>query len=148
MKKLMIAAAVAASAVFAKADVTWSWFMENESAKTDLAFGIASKCSNVQTFELTLLYGGSPVQNGVQWSILGINDSSNSKVLQLSPWFNRGDASCVQLGMLNIASENVFNLGFVNIADTSKIQIGFLNFNENGFLPVFPFINIDKSLFD
>ena len=147
MKKLMIAAALVASVSLAKADVAWSTWMDN-SANTDLSFGIAAKCANVSTFELTLLYGGSPVEKGVQWSFLGINDAGKSNVLQLAPWFNRGGDACVQLGMINVADENVFNLGFVNVADKSKIQLGFLNFNKNGLLPVFPFINLDKSLFD
>ena len=147
MKKLMFAAAIAASAMLAQADVAWSTWLDN-SARTDLSFGIASKCSSVSTFELTLLYGGSSVDKGVQWSFLGINDAGKSNVLQLAPWFNRGGDACVQLGMINVADENVFNLGFVNIADESKVQIGFLNFNKHGFLPVFPFVNLDKSLFD
>ena len=146
MKKLMIAAALVASAAFCRADVAWSTWMDN-SAKTDLSFGIAAKCANVETFELTLLYGGSPVESGVQWSFLGINDSDKAQVVQLAPWFNRGDDSFVQLGFINVAKENAFNLGLVNIADKSKVQLGFLNFNKNGFLPVFPFVNIDKSLF-
>ena len=148
MKKLMIAAAAVAMSAVAQADVTWSWWMDNQSARTDLSFGLASKCANVKTFELSLVYNGSPVQNGVQFAFLGINDSDKAQVLQLAPWFNRGDDSCVQLGMINVAKANVFNLGFVNIADESKVQIGFLNFNKNGFLPVFPFVNLDKSLFD
>lgn len=147
MKKLMITAAIAATAMFANADVAWSTWMDN-SASTDLSFGIATKCSSVSTFELALLYGGSPVERGVQWSFFGINDSDKSQVVQLAPWFNRGNDSCVQLGMINVANENVFNLGFVNIADKSKVQLGFLNFNKNGLLPIFPFINLDKSLFD
>ena len=143
----MIAAVLVASATFARADVAWSTWMDN-SAKTDLSFGIASKCSSVETFELTLIYGGSKVERGVQWSFLGINDSDKAQVVQLAPWFNRGDDSCVQLGFVNVAEENVFNLGLVNIADKSKVQLGFLNFNKNGLLPFFPFINLDKSLFD
>ena len=148
MKKLMIAAAAVAWAAMAQADVTWSWWLDRQSARTDLSFGLASKCANVETFELSLLYNGSPVQNGVQIAFPGINDSDKAQVLQGSIWFNRGDDSCVQLGMINIAKENVFNLGFVNIADESKVQVGFLNFNKHGFLPVFPFVNLDKSLFD
>ena len=148
MKKLMFAAALAASAMIAQADVTWSWWMDKQDRKVDLSFGIVSKCANVNTFELSLLYNASPVQNGVQFAFLGINDSDKAQVLQLAPWFNRGDDSCVQLGFINSAKRNVFNLGLVNIADTSKVQIGFLNFNKNGFLPVFPFINLDMSLFD
>ena len=147
MKKLMIVAALVAFAAFAKADVAWSTWMDN-SAKTDLSFGIAAKCANVETFELTLLYGGSTVESGVQWSFLGINDSDKAQVVQLAPWFNRGDDSFVQLGFINVAKKNAFNLGLVNIADQSKIQLGFLNFNKNGLLPFFPFINLDKSLFD
>ena len=147
MKKLMIAAALVASATFARADVAWSTWMDN-SAKTDLSFGIAAKRASVETFELTLLYGGSKVERGVQWSFMGINDSDKAQVVQLAPWFNRGDDSFVQLGFINVAKSNAFNLGLVNIADKSKIQLGFLNFNKNGLLPFFPFINLDKSLFD
>ena len=147
MKKLMIAAALVASATFARADVAWSTWMDN-SAKTDLSFGIAAKCASVETFELTLLYGGSKVESGVQWSFMGINDSDKAQVVQLAPWFNRGDDSFVQLGFINVAKSNAFNLGLVNIADKSKIQLGFLNFNKNGLLPFFPFINLEKSLFD
>lgn len=148
MKKLMVAAAIAAMAFAAKADVCWSWWMENKSVSTDLSFGLASKCSNVGTLELSLLYGGSPVDNGVQCSLLGINDSDKAQVLQLSWWFNRGDDACVQLGCIDICKSSIFQMGFATISDKSKVQLGFLNFNKNGFLPVFPFINLDKSLFE
>ena len=148
MKKLMVAVAAVAMTAAANADVTWSWWMDKQGEKTDLSFGIASKCANVETLELSLLYNGSPVQNGIQIAFPGINDSDKAQVLQGSIWFNRGDDSCVQLGCVNIAKKNVFNLGFINIADESKVQLGFLNFNKNGFLPVFPFINLDMSLFD
>ena len=148
MKKLIFAAAAVAMSMAASADVTWSWWMDKQNARTDLSFGIASKCANVSTFELSLLYNASPVDSGVQIAFPGINDSDKAQVLQGSIWFNRGDDSCVQLGCINIAKNNVFNLGFLNIADHSKVQIGFLNFNSTGFLPVFPFINLDKSLFE
>ena len=147
MKKLMFAAALAASAMIAQADVTWNWWLDKPNEKVDFSFGLASRCASVETFELSLLYSGSPVQNGVQFTFLGINDSDKAQVLQGSIWFNRGDDSCVQLGCINIAKNNIFNLGFLNIADTSKVQIGLLNFNKNGFLPVFPFVNLDMSLF-
>ena len=148
MRKLALAALVAVSALAVRADVAWSTWLENGSARPNLSFGIAAKCASVETFELSLLYCGSPVQRGVQFSLLGINDSDKAQVLQLAPWFNRGIDSCVQLGFINVAGENVFNLGLVNIADRSKIQLGFLNFNKNGLLPFFPFINLDRSLFD
>lgn len=144
---VLLVAAVVAGCAAASADVTWSWWMDRQSEKTDLSFGIASKCADVETLELSLLYNGSPVQHGIQIAFPGINDSSKAQVLQGSIWFNRGDDSCVQLGCVNIAKKNTFNLGFINVADESKVQIGFLNFNKNGFLPVFPFINLDMSLF-
>ena len=147
MKKLMVAAAAVALSFAANADVTWSWWLDKPNAKTDLSFGLASKCASVETFELSLLYNGSPLQNGVHFAFLGINDSDKGQVLQLAPWFNRGDDSCVQLGFINVAKKNTFNLGLLNIADASKVQLGLLNFNKNGFLPVFPFINLDMSLF-
>ena len=40
------------------------------------------------------------------------------------------------------------NAAGVNRAKSSKVQVGLLNFNDNGFLPFFPFFNLDKSLFD
>ena len=147
MKKLIVAAALALSFA-ANADVTWSWWLDKPNAKTDLSFGLASKCASVETFELSLLYNGSPLQNGVQFAFLGINDSDKGQVLQLAPWFNRGDDSCVQLGMINVAKKNTFDLGFLNVADESKFQLGFLNFNKKGFLPVCIFINFDPSIFD
>ena len=148
MKKLLIVLSAIALTAAVRADITWSWWLDKQSARTDLSFGIASKCASVSTFELSLLYNASPVDGGVQIAFPGINDSDKAQVFQGSIWFNRGDDSCVQLGCINIAKNNVFNLGFLNIAEHSKVQIGFLNFNSTGFLPVFPFVNLDMSLFD
>ena len=134
MKKLMFAAAIAASAMIAQADVTWSWWLDKQDRNVDLSFGVASKCANVNTFELSLLYNASPVQSGVQIAFPGINDSDKAQVLQGSIWFNRGDDPCVQLG-------------FINMADAACVQLGFLNFNGAGFLPFFPFFNFSKRGF-
>ena len=147
MKKLMFAAAIAASAMLAQADVAWSWWLDNKMATPDISLGIASKCMSVSAFELSLLYSASSVKDGAQLAFF-VNDSSSDCALQLTSIFNRGGDPCVQLGFINCAKKSVFNLGLVNIADESKVQLGFLNFNKNGFLPVFPFINLDKSLFD
>jgi len=147
MKKLLILTAVAALAVSANADVAWSWWLNKADKKTDISLGIVNECASVSTLEISLLYGSSPVDNGFQWSIFGINDSKKAEVLQLSWWFNRGDESCAQVACVNTAKKNVFNLGFINFAESSKIQIGLLNFDKNGFLPFFPFFNLDKSLF-
>jgi len=148
MKKLMILSAVVALAVSAQADITWSWWLDKADRKTDISLGIVNECASVSTFEFALLYGGSPIERGFQWSFFGINDSKKGQVLQFAPWFNRGDDSCVQISFVNFAKNNIFNLGFINFAETSKIQIGLLNFDKNGFLPVFPFINLDKSLWE
>ena len=147
MKKLFFAAAAVALSFAASADVVWNWWLNNPSARTDISLGIASKCADVSTLELSLLYNASPVDNGVQIAFPGINDSDKAQVLQGSMWFNRGDDSCVQLGCVNVAKKNTFNLGFINVAEESKFQLGFLNFNSKGFLPVFIFVNFDPSIF-
>ena len=149
MKKLMVAAAAMALAITASADVTWSWWMDNKLARPDLSLGIASKCSlGVSTAEISLLYSGSTVSDGIQWTIFGINDSDSSCAIQLAPWFNRGDDPCVQLGFINKADEPCVQLGFLNMGEDTKVQLGLLNFDKKGFLPVFPFINLSKDLFD
>ena len=148
MKKLLFGLAALSMSMAVNADVTWSWWLDQQSARTDLSFGIASKCASVSTLELSLLYNASPVDGGVQIAFPGINDSDKAQVFQGSIWFNRGDDACVQVACINVAKNNVFNLGFLNIAEHSKVQLGFLNFNSTGFLPFFPFINLDKSLFD
>jgi len=148
MKKIMILSAVVALAVSAQADVAWSWWLNKADTKTDVSLGIVNECANVSTLEVSVLYSGSPVENGLQWSIFGINDSKLAKALQFSFWFNRGEESCAQVAFVNFAKNNIFNFGFLNFAEKSKIQIGLLNFDKNGFLPFFPFFNLDKSLWE
>jgi len=147
MKKILVLSAVVALAVSAKADFTWSWWCDKTDAKTDISLGLATKCKSVSAVDLSLIYSASCVENGVQVAFPGICDSDKAKVLQGSLWFNRGDDSCAQVSCVNVAKNNIFSLGFLNFAKTSKVQIGFLNFDENGFLPVFIFFNLDKSLF-
>ncbi|MBP5284841.1 MAG: hypothetical protein ILO34_01880 [Kiritimatiellae bacterium] len=148
MKKLMIAAAIAAVSACANADVAWSWWLDNKTATPDVSFGIASKCLSVDALELSALYSASPVRNGLQFTVFGINDSAASCALQLAPWYNGGDDPCVQLAFVNNADDPCVQLGFLNISDASAFQLGFLNFNKKGFLPVFPFINFNPSVFD
>ena len=50
MKKLMAFGLVACAALFAKADVQWSWWMEHSLSRPDLSFGLASKCQSVCIF--------------------------------------------------------------------------------------------------
>jgi len=148
MKKLLIATSFALAAAFAQANMTWSWWMNQPTATTDISLGLVNRCANVSTFELSAIYSGSKMSGGMQWSFFGINDSDADCALQLSWLFNRGDDIGLQLGMINCTKSAVVDLGFVNFADTCKVQLGLLNFNKNGFLPLFPFINLDKSLFN
>jgi len=147
MKKLFALSVLSVFAVSAQADFTWSWWCDKTEAKTDISLGLATKCKSVSALDLSLLYSASGVENGVQVAFPGICDSDKARVLQGSMWFNRGDDSCAQVACVNVAKKNTFSLGFINFAKASKVQIGFLNFNENGFLPLFPFFNLDKSLF-
>ena len=148
MKKLLVALSLVFTAAFAQAEVEWSWWMENGMSRPDVSFGLATKCASVDALELSLLYGGSPVSDGVQWSVFGINDSGSDCALQASFWFNRGNNPCVQLGMINVAKGPTLDLGLLNVADAAKFQLGFLNFNRKGFLPVFIIVNFDPDIFD
>jgi len=147
MKKLIIAAALMMTCA-AQATVEWSWWLEDKDAKADISLGIVNRIAEVDSLELALIYGGSAVKSGAQWSIFGINDSNSDCALQFAPWFNRGNNPCVQVGCINLAKNSAFDLAFVNFADDAKIQIGLLNFNKNGFLPIFPIINLSKTLFN
>ena len=149
MKKILVATVIAVSAFSAMADdFAWSWWCDNKSKPVEVSLSIGAQCLSVEALELSLIYGASPKVDGVQWSFWGINNSDMTGVLQLAPWFNKGNEPCVQLGMLNFNKKSVFTWGFINVADVSTVQLGLLNFNKNGFLPIFPFINLDKSLFD
>lgn len=146
-KFALVASAVALAGVAQASDISWSWWMENP-ANTDVSFGFATQCASVRTFELTALYSESKVTEGMQCSFFGINNAKDSNcALQFSWWFNNGGDPCVQLGCLNFNEKSCFDFGFINVSKKTSVQIGLLNFNKEGFLPVFPFINIDKSVF-
>jgi len=147
MKKLIIAAALM-MACAAQADVQWSWWLNGKDVKADVSLGIVNRIAAVDALEIALLYGGSPVSSGAQWSVFGINDSDSDCALQLSWLFNRGKDPCAQLSFINVAKKPGLDIGFINFADDATVQIGLLNFSKEGFLPVFPIINLSKHLFD
>ena len=121
MNKLMVVVAVAMEAVFAKADVAWDWWCGNGLKNPTVHLGIGCKALTVKAAEVSLFYTATPlVRSGAQ-VCLGFNDSEK--------------VSWVQVAL-------------VNRATSAKVQVGLLNFNDNGFLPFFPFFNLDKSLFD
>jgi len=50
----------------------------------------------------------------------------------------------VQIALVNIANTIAgLQLGVVNVADDQAFQIGLLNYIEDGWLPLFPFINFN-----
>jgi len=147
MKKLMILGAVLATALVSQANMQWSWWLEGKDAKADISLGLVNRIAQVDTLEISAIYSGSPVKDGLQWSVFGINEADSDCGLQFSFWFNRGKDPCAQVACVNVNKKSSFDLGFVNFSDATSVQIGLLNFNKNGFLPIFPFINIDKSVF-
>jgi hypothetical protein len=121
MKKLIVVAAVAIAAVCAQADVAWDWWCGNGLKNPTVHLGIACKAMTVKAAEVSLLFNQTPiVRNGAQVCI-GFNDATDVKWVQAA---------------------------LVNRAKSAKVQVGLLNFNESGFLTFFPFVNLDKSLFD
>jgi hypothetical protein len=54
--------------------------------------------------------------------------------------------SMVDVGGLSMSERSEIQLGFVNFTkEIENFQFGFLNFAENGFFPVFPFVNFPKK---
>jgi hypothetical protein len=52
----------------------------------------------------------------------------------------------VDLGGLNMSESSTAQIGFINITKEIKsFQIGFINMAENGFFPIFPFVNFPKQ---
>jgi hypothetical protein len=133
MKKMMVAMVFCVFALGAQADVEWSWWCENKDESPTVAFGVGSECSSVKALELSLVYGATPNVKCVQVSLLGLNKSTSPHV---------------QVGFLNFVKKSIVGVGFLNFSDKSMVQVGLLNFNKRGFLPVFPFVNLDKELFD
>jgi len=77
-----------------------------------------------------------------------VNISNEVKGLQ---WgfvnYSKG-RSTVDLGAINISQGAAFQLGFFNMTnDLTGVQIGLINMAKTGFLPIFPFFNIDGRLF-
>ena len=118
MKKLMI---VVAAGACAQADVAWDWWCGNGLKNPTVHLGIACKALTVKAAEVSLLYNATPIVRSGAQVCIGYNDSTDVKWVQAA---------------------------LVNRAKSAKVQVGLLNFNENGFLPFFPFFNLDKSLFD
>lgn len=56
--------------------------------------------------------------------------------------------STVDLGPINISQSSAFQMGLFNKTDDlTGIQLGLINMAKTGFLPIFPFFNIDGRIF-
>lgn len=87
---------------------------------------------------------------GYQFSIFGMNkiDGNFTGIGQGFINYHKRKTTGVQLGAINV-SKDVKGAQWGLVNTTKKLegfQIGLLNFAPNGFLPVFPFFNISKSI--
>ena len=122
MKKWMLAVACALGMAFAsQAEVTWDWWFDN--AGKDIkgfALGIGSENKDVRGAQISVAASlADNVKNGAQ----------------------------VALGYSRVKTlRNGVQLGFVSEAESAFLQFGLICFNKTGFLPVFPFFNIDTKM--
>ncbi|WP_028857615.1 VC2662 family protein [Psychrilyobacter atlanticus] len=69
---------------------------------------------------------------GLQWGAVNISDGR----------------STVNLGLVNISQSSAFQMGLFNMTnDLTGVQLGLINMAKTGFLPIFPFFNIDGRIF-
>lgn len=82
-------------------------------------------------------------------AILGlVNLTTNVRGVQWGAVNIANGETMVDLGLVNISEGAVFQLGLFNMTrDLKGVQIGLINVAKTGFLPIFPFINIDGRLF-
>lgn len=127
MKKIAVAVcAVMMGVMAANAECIWSWWTNSPSENASknvqgCALGIASEVASVKGAQVSLLFNiTEKVRCGAQVAI-GYNQAETVK--------------------------NGPQVGFVNKAKGAALQFGLLNFNEEGFLPVFPFFNFSTKYF-
>ena len=128
MKKLIVAfCAVSMAAAAARAEFIWNWWTtsnEGKPAKTELSgcsLGIASALGTCRGAQIDLLFNtADAIKSGVQGSI-----------------------GYSRTGTLR----NGVQTAFVCSAERAALQLGLICFNGSGFLPVFPFFNLDTKQF-
>ncbi|MCK5780213.1 MAG: hypothetical protein KAH04_04295 [Psychrilyobacter sp.] len=77
-----------------------------------------------------------------------VNMSNNVKGLQWGAVNISSGRATADIGLVNISQGAAFQLGFFNMTDDlTGVQLGLINMAKTGFLPIFPFINIDGRLF-
>ena len=82
----------------------------------------------------------------------GVNAGFINLLNDASGAFNVGFVTIAQkgtladLGGLNMSESSTAQIGFINITKEIKsFQFGFINMAENGFFPIFPFVNFPKQ---
>jgi len=90
------------------------------------------------------LHSGS--SKGVLWGL--VNTSESVEGVQWGAVNYSTGRSTVDLGLINISQGAAFQIGVFNMTnDLTGVQIGLINMAKTGFLPVFPFFNIDGRIF-
>lgn len=143
MKKILVLAALCAAAMGASVvkagDCTWSWWVGDNKASSDVdgcALGFGTERAEVEGAQVAVCMNLAEKVDGGAQVAFGYNRANR---------FEEG----AQVSFFNRSKEfrNGVQVGFVNIADSSSLQIGLLCFNRTGFLPFFLFFNFDKNMF-
>ena len=141
MKKILVAlcAAAMAASVANAGDCTWSWWVGDDKASTEVdgcALGFGTERTEVEGAQVAVCMNLADKVDGGAQVTFGYNRANK---------FEEG----AQVSFFNRAKEfrKGAQVGFVNIADSSSLQIGLLCFNKTGFLPFFVFFNFDKKMF-
>lgn len=83
---------------------------------------------------------------GVLWGL--VNVSNQVEGLQIGGVNYSSGRSTVDIGLVNVSQGAAFQMGLVNVTnDLTGVQLGLINMAKTGFLPIFPFFNIDGRLF-
>jgi hypothetical protein len=125
--------------------------------------GILSVSETSDFSGLALVGGVSRVtgrmDSGVAFSLVnyhsgsdsGVNGAFINLVNDTQDAFNTGfvtiasGTTSVDVGGVNVSKASTAQIGFINVTKHIKsFQLGFINMADNGFLPVFPFVNFPK----
>ena len=87
--------------------------------------------------------------NDVTGVLLGLVNMSNEvKGAQFGAVNYSTGRSTVDLGLVNISQGATFQMGLLNMTDDlTGVHLGIINMAKTGFLPIFPFFNIDGRIF-
>lgn len=121
---------------------------------------IAKETDSVTAFRFSLLYGKntsvevldlglvghttSGISKGLAWNVVNIAEGDFKGLQVATVNYNEGSFEGVQWGVVNHTQNgDGLQVGFVNYAKKYHgLQIGLINIiSQDGFLPVFPFVN-------